>query len=115
MSMRERVYQIVVLDFKKRSNGHGRTIVVPDGNSRRKIDILPEAPSRTLIKAFRSHEAAMKYGKRYGTVVSCHKVDTSPYLLNIEHLNLGEPRAIEIDRAEFVLGEDVEIVIDKDK
>ena len=83
---------------------------VVKGREKRKIDVLPRVPCRTHIKRFKDSKAAKKWGGRFGTVISCFKVDTSPYLKNIEYLNLHqEPLTIEMDREEYTLGSGLEL------
>lgn len=110
----ERLFQLVIMDYSRRRNGYREVVVVREGNTRKKITVLPELPTRTVVRPFPDHKAAMRWGRGQGNVISCQKVNMEAYLNNIEHLNLGEPRAIEIVKDEFVLGEDVQIVVDKE-
>lgn len=107
---KEHLFQIVVKNFSKRDrNGRRDTVVVPRNGIRKKVDVEPEAQRRTLIKAFRNAKAAMRWGRRYGTVVSCQKVDTSYYLRNIEFLNLEPAMKIEIETEEIAVGSDLSV------
>jgi hypothetical protein len=74
-------------------------------------DILSVAQHRrTLVGLFFNKEKAKRWGSRYGTVISCRKVDKSRYLENIEHLNLKqEPPTIELAQEEFVLSRTLEL------
>jgi hypothetical protein len=72
-------------------------------------DTMPLAPRRTLLKRARDNDEAKRWGARFGSVISCVKVDISPYLENIEHLNLGEQPVIVEMEEEYVLTEDLEI------
>ena len=52
----------------------------------------------------------MRYGKRFGSVVSCHKVDVSHYVKSAEYRTLPpKPVSISIDKEEYVLGKDIQI------
>ena len=109
MSMREHLYQIVVEDYSKKRNGRRETILFSDGNTKKKVDIVPQVPRRTLFKRTAKYKTALRYAEKFGTVISCQKVDESYYLKNIEFLNLGEPRPIVIDREEIVVGKDFSV------
>ncbi len=134
-------YKIEVLDFSKKNGNHHSDAVYIDKNgiyqcvrcgwegywekqcpkcdnkelhskSRIKaVDAMPVAPRRTLVELFYKYEQALRFGQRHGTVISCHKVDKSYYLENIEHLNLHqEPLTIEVEQEEdFVLSRTLEL------
>lgn len=83
--------------------------IVPKGKIK-VSDTLPIALRRTIMGKFKDSERAKNWGSRQGTVISCEKVDVSPYYENIEHLNLKqEPIELEIERKEFVLTKELEI------
>lgn len=64
---------------------------------------------RTVMELFRDAKKAKKWGARFGTVISCRKIDKSYYLENIEHLNLRqEPLTIELEQ-DFVLNKALEL------
>ena len=88
---REHVFQLEIINFRKRNNGL-------------------HAPRMTKVKHAKSAEIAKRWGAKFGTVLHCFKVDTTPYLKNIEFLNLHqEPMEIEIDREEYVLNRAMEL------
>lgn len=104
------LFQIEVLDFTKRNNNYTKTVLMDKGNGREKVDLLAETPCRTLVGRFKDHKRAIRWGKRFGTVKECYKVDTSPYLNNINYLNLDQkPITVEIELEEFTLNENLEI------
>ncbi len=91
---RESIFQIEVIDFRKRNNGH----------------YAPRRPRRTLFFHGKSKERAESWGARFGTVLHCRKVDTTPYRKNIDFLDLHqEPISIEIEREEYVLNKALEL------
>ncbi len=101
---RENVFQMVVVEYSKRRNGYHRNFVIADDRG------LTSAPKRTIVRRFRDYRSAMKWGGRFGSVISCHKVDTYPYFRNIEYLNLTEKQVeIKIDREEYVLNRALEL------
>ncbi len=103
-------FQIEVADYSKRQNGHYATSWVTGATKGGKtIEVLPFVPHKTFIKRFEDSEAAMSWASRIGTVLSCRKVDTSPYLKNIEYLNLNKPVSIVLDREEYVIGKALEL------
>lgn len=132
-------YQIEVLCFGEQKKKPHNDIVVPDtrgvyrcdrcgwegkGQSRcpkcaysispkgkiKVVDTLPVAHRRTLLELFYNYRHAIKWGARYGTVISCQKVDKSYYLNNIEHLNLNqEPITIELEQEDYVLSKTLEL------
>jgi hypothetical protein len=118
-NMRESLFQIEVLDFSKRRQVyHSEDVVSKTITNRDKtqkqtrlkvIDTEPIAPTRTLFKRAKDSELAKRYGGRFGTVISCFKVDISTYLENIEHLNL-EPTPITLEaEPEYVLTKALEL------
>ena len=132
-------YQIEVLDFSKRKNQHRSDAVIADGRGAyrcrqchwegehqgrcpncgselyqkgriKAVDMLPTAPRRTLVELFYNPRGARKWGSRFGTVISCKKVDKSHYLENIEHLNLEqETMTIELEQEDYVLTRTLEL------
>lgn len=132
-------FQIELLDFSRRNNGHYSDAVVLDtrgiylcqrcgweGQREDKcpkcgeglypkgrvkvVDRKPIAPRRTKIGLFYNIKGAKKWGRKFGTVISCHKVDKSPYLKNIEYLNLKqEPLTIELVQEDYVLNKALEL------
>jgi len=115
MSMRESLYQIVVADYSRKRNGRRQTVVLPDGKGghSNKIDVEPDVHKRTLLKRFggnKAHKRAMAWGRKFGTVLSCRKVDHEAYLKNIEHLNLTpKPIVVEMDSGEFTINRDLQM------
>ncbi len=138
-SHRLKAYQIEILDFKKRKDNHHNDMVVLDtkgiyicpscgweGNWLREcpkcdnanlhpknrikiVDTLSIASRRTLVGLFYKDETAKRWGERYGTVISCRKVDKTKYLENTEHLKLKqEPITIEIEQ-DFILNRALEL------
>ncbi len=109
----ESAYQIEVLDFSRRRNRHYGLRGTPNGKGRKEEDRLPVADHITKVFRFRNPEAAKRWaakkGKKKRSIISCHKVDISPYLQNIEHLNLNqEPLTIEVEQ-DYVLNKVLEL------
>lgn len=120
----ENLYQIVVADYSHRNNGYRRTIppISPNIELRKqgetefkpvkqgKID-YDYVPRKTLFRWAKSgRQAVRKVGKKFGSIISCEKVDSHYRRLNmIENLNLHQAK-IEIENdTEFILSEDYEI------
>ena len=109
------LYQIEVIDFKRRDNKarephKNSSLVYFNGIPQKQADIPFSVPSKTLVNRFKNSETAKKWGARFGTVISCFKVDKMPYLENIEHLNLNqEPINIMIEKDEFNINTSLEI------
>jgi hypothetical protein len=126
-------YQIEVLDFSKKPRGQYSDALVPDGRGVYRcrkcewegqtsgecpqcgnrdlyqkgkvkvVDTLPAAPRRTLVELFYGYKQAVRWASKFGSVISCRKVDKTRYLENIEHLNLGqEPVRFEVEQ-DYVL------------
>jgi hypothetical protein len=112
MSISESVYEIVVQEFSKNGNFH-LPFVPSEIKSKpiKETDKPTRVPSRTLFKQSKDYRRAKKWGERFGTVISCQKVDVSYYLAKIEHLNvIVKPASIELDIGEeFVLNKTMEI------
>ena len=100
------LFQIRVADFSKQTYN---TVVVGSGRHRQKLDIPTTVPSRTICKPFKDGRAATRWASRFGLVISCFKVDTTPYLKNIEYLNLEQPLKFEVDREEYTLNKSLEL------
>jgi hypothetical protein len=66
-------YQIEVLDFN-------------DGDYHR----------RTLVGRFFTHDRAKAWAEKFGSILSCQKVEIDRYRKNIEHLNLHQ-ESIEVE------------------
>jgi hypothetical protein len=104
------LFQIEVLDYASRDARYTKTVLMDNGYGREKVDILSEIPCRTLVGRFKNYKRALRWGQRFGTVKECHKVDTSPYLNNINYLNLDQkPITIEVDLEEFTVNESLEV------
>jgi hypothetical protein len=109
------LFQIEVLDFSARKQGYDsydrRMFKDENGIIRKTVDTLPEIPCRTIVQRFKDYKAALRFGQRFGTVKECRKVDTIPYLSNINYLNLDQkPIAIEMEREEeFELTDTLEV------
>lgn len=115
------LFQLEILDFSRR-NRHipemkdGKTLFYVGSNKSKAVDMLSiTAPTKTLLKRFKDKESAERWGARCGSLISCEKVDISPYYENIEHLNLKqEPIVIQIEREEYILNKAVELGHKKD-
>jgi len=114
------VFQLEILDYSRRSTDHYETITTQrymprDGNGRdkhkvtTKLDLMPDVPHRTILGRFKDSNAAKRWGRRFGTIVSCQKVDTMPYLRNIEFLNLETHVEIQVAQDEFVINKALEL------
>jgi hypothetical protein len=106
VGLREPLFQIEVVDcsdgqYHQAGNAY-------DGHKMKQADIIHPSHRRTLFKRFRDSRAAKKWGSRFGTVISCHKVDISPYYFNIEHLNI-EPITVELENNGYSLNKSLEV------
>ena len=69
----------------------------------------------TRCRHFRNAESAKSWGSRFGTVLACHKVDDTRYTRNIEYrckdcISVPPPLEVPIDREEFTITKDLELV-----
>lgn len=132
-------YQIEVLDFSKKPKGLYSDSLAPDGRGVYRcrkcewegrfseecpqcgnkdlyqkgkvkvVDTLPVAPRRTLVELFYGYKQAIRWASKFGSVISCHKVDKTRYLENIEHLNL-EQEAVRFEvEQDYVLTRSLEL------
>ncbi len=108
---RDCLFQLEILTFNHRHNGHIKDGLVTDGKSKVKIpDLASSGEIITKVKRANNPERAKVWAARFGSVISCHKVDTSRYYTSIEFLDLKqEPLEIPIDREEYELSKDLEI------
>ncbi len=104
MSARSYTFQLEVLVFGKRRNGH---YMPPGVSTTKESHGLPMAPHRTLFREARTADGAKRSAAKVGSVISCRKlgsspdrgVSLSPYTRNIESLNLNQkPILIELDQ-----------------
>ena len=108
MSAREHLFQIEVLDFRRSSYNH------PSGSSNhfafKEADRWESAPSRTVFKRAKHEKTAKNWAKRFGSIISCVKVDTIPYTRNIEFLNLEEGMlTIQMESSDFLVNKTMEL------
>ena len=124
-SMSLQWYEIGVLDYSKRHNvasyngvflNTGRDLPfnsygMEAGWRYRKVDRKEKVPVRVIFRQARGADRAKKIAQRIGTVIFCHKVDTSYHYKKIEHLNLKQvPPTVTIAREdEFVLNSSGEL------
>ena len=104
---RYRLFQLVIQDFKHRQPPPKNMYVDKSGKGVREIvDTIPEI---TKLKWAKDNRQAARWGRKFGSVIACFKVESHEYRLKmIEHLRL-EPRPIEVDISpeEFVVGRDL--------
>lgn len=101
------LFQVVVLDFNRRQSRQlnhyqeSRAAKNPDDY----------APQRTLFRWAKDGKRAMKWAKKFGSVISCRKVDSHIRRFEmIDHLNIElKPIAVDITADEFIVGRDLQI------
>lgn len=117
MSAREHLFQIEIVEPSKRERPKkllydGILYRYNDNHEKvKREDFLPPAPTRTLLKRFKDHKAAERWGSNIGTVVACFKVDKTRYLENIEHLKLDPqtPISVGMDSGMFNIDKSLQV------
>lgn len=103
-------FQLEVLDFKHRQSPPPKGFYV-DKSGKGIKEIFDHIPRITLFRRTKTHKQAIKSASKKGTVISCRKVNSQYYRLNmIDYLRV-EPKPVEVDISpdEFILGRDLEI------
>lgn len=88
---------------------YGATHVPPKNKA--KIDNRMRVPVKVLFWRAKDGKRAKRIGERLGTVISCHKVDTSFHYKKIEYLDLKQapPTVTIANEDEFILNSQGEL------
>lgn len=105
-----RLFQVVVQDFKHRKPVPA-TVVQSGQVWKRNNNIEEIIPVRTLLKWAKDGRRATVWAKRFGSVISCRKVDSHFHRLSmIDYLRIElKPVEVDISAEEFIIGRDLEI------
>lgn len=104
-----RLFQIVVQDFKHRQPPPPNMYVDKSGKGVR--EVVDTVPLITKLKWARDGKRAMAWARKFGSVISCQKVESHIHRLQmIDHLRI-EPKPVEVDISvdEFIVGRGLEI------
>lgn len=108
------LYQIVVKDYKhlKPPPPSNRHYVDKSGNG--VYELYEEdgvVPVITKLKWAKNHKRAMAWARKFGSIISCRKVDSHIRRLDMINYLRIEPKPVEVDISpdEFILGRDLEI------
>lgn len=103
------LYQIVIQDFSRRETADKHLYV--NRNSKGKREIVETVPLITKLKWAKKPKNAMSWAKKFGSVISCHKVDSHIRKLNmIEHLRIDtKPIEVDIGLNDFIMRSDLTI------
>ncbi len=99
------VFQIEVESFGR----IGTATSWVDKGEHGKVETCPLGHYKTFVKRFKDARAAMNWGRRFGTVKECRKVDVEPYFLNIEHLNLKRQPIVVMETEQYVVNRALEL------
>lgn len=106
------LFQIVIQDFKHRKpQPLNQYYVDRFGRGKSFRDAGETIPIITKLKWAKSGRRAIAWAKKYGSVISCHKVQSHEHRLHmIEHLRIeAKPIEVEISPDEFIVGRDFEV------
>ena len=104
------LFQIVVQDYKHRQYPQNNGYYV-DRSGRGVHELVETIPLITKLKWAKKAKRAMAWARKFGSVISCQKVDSHMYRLNmIDYLNVA-PKPIEVDISpeEFTIGRDLQV------
>lgn len=118
-------YEIGVLDYshKKKSVAHNGVFLntsrglpfdsygMDAGWRFRKVDKKEKVPVRVLFRQAKNKDRAINLARKLGTVIFCHKVDSSFHFKKIEYLDLKQkpPTVTIANEDEFVLNSQGEL------
>jgi hypothetical protein len=100
------LFQIVIQDFGNRQPAPKGMYVDKSGKGIR--EVVETIPTMTKLKWAKNAKRAMSWAKKFGSVISCRKVDSHIHRLNmIDYLRV-EPKPMEVDISldEFIVGRD---------
>lgn len=103
-----RLFQIVLQDFDNRQPVPKYVYLDKTGKSGRLDETIPLI---TKLKWAKNGKRAMAWAKKFGSVISCRKVDSHVHRLQmIEYLRV-EPKPMEVDFSidEFTIGRDMAV------
>lgn len=105
------LFQLLIRDFSNRKPPPKNMYVDKSGKGIR--EVTETIPTLTKLKWAKDGKRAIRWGSKFGSVISCFKVSHEHRLNMIEHLNL-EPKPIEVDITpeEFIVGRDLEVEIE---
>lgn len=104
------LFEVVVADYKHRQPAPMKNLYV-DKSGKGIREVVDTIPLRTLFRWAKNGRRAMDWAKKFGSVMSCHKVDSHIHKLQmIDHLRLEtKPIEVDITAEEFTIGRDLEI------
>ncbi|MDD4876763.1 MAG: hypothetical protein PHQ86_06530 [Dehalococcoidales bacterium] len=109
VSPRFSLFQIVVLDYSNRKMPNNGFYVDKKGRGVR--EIVETIPEITKLKWAKNGKRAMAWARKFGSVISCRKVDSHFHkLAMIDYLRV-EPKPMEVEFSveEFTIGRDSEV------
>ena len=104
------LFQVIIQDYAHRKPPRNNEFYV-DKSGRGVREIVDTIPVITKLKWAKNGKRAIAWAKKFGSVISCRKVDSHIYKLNaIDYLRI-EPKPIEVDISleEFIVGHDLEV------
>jgi hypothetical protein len=104
------LFQILVRDYNNRKSPPNNGFYV-DKSGKGVRELVETVPVITKLKWAKNGKRAMAWAKKFGSVISCRKVDSHLYQLNkINYLRI-EPKPMEVEFSveEFTIGRDAEI------
>ena len=105
------LFQIVLQDFNHRHLPYSNGGFYVSRSGRGIHEVVETIPLLTKLKWAKNGKRAMAWAKKFGSVISCRKVDSHEHRLQmINYLRL-ETKPIEVDISvdEFTIGRDLEI------
>lgn len=106
VNSRNLLFQIEILDFGSSSDNHPHG--ASDHFAIKETDRWQAAPKRTLLRRAKSADCAKDWASRFGSVISCFKVDFEPYRRNIEFIKLEQP-VIQMAVEDFTVNRSMEL------
>lgn len=102
------LFQLVIQDFKHRQPVPKYVYLDKTGKTGKLDETIPEI---TKLKWAKNGKRAKAWGRKFGSVIRCFKVDSHMHRLQmIEYLSI-EPRPMEVEFSveEFTIGRDSEV------
>lgn len=104
------LFQLVIQDFNHRKPPPKNYYIDKKGKRAGKVE-EETIPVMTKLKRAKNGRRAIAWARKFGSVISCRKVDSHIHRLNmIDYLRI-EPKPIEVNITpeEFIVGHDLEV------
>jgi hypothetical protein len=100
-------YELILAVEGVNGNKYQKTVFSPALPYKNKLDVFHKLQYKVMTVERKTHEAAVRFGRKYGNVISCTKIDPTRYLHQIENIKLPPMKPITVELI------DSSVVVDK--